>query len=70
MKMQNSVIFAKKILKINMWKTKKIVKLEIIVIMHGNIEVLRITYLRSSYNGSNYDYKKVSRGILKNNLLV
>ena len=39
-KMQKSVIFVKKNLKINMWKIKDIVKLEIIVITQGNIEVL------------------------------
>ena len=39
-KMQKSVIFVKKNLKINMWKIKDFVKLEIIVITKGNIEVL------------------------------
>ena len=37
MKMQKSVIFVIKILKINMWKIKNIVKLEIIVIIQENI---------------------------------
>ena len=32
-------------LKTNMCKTKNIVKVEIIVIIHGNIEVLRIAYI-------------------------
>ena len=44
MKMQKSGIFVKKILKINIWKIKDIVKLEIIVIIQDNIEVLRIAY--------------------------
>ena len=32
-------------LKTNMCKIKNIVKVEIIVIIHGNIEVLRIAYI-------------------------
>ena len=44
MKMQKFVIFVKK-LKIKMLKIKTIVKLEIIVIMQGNIEVLQIAYV-------------------------
>ena len=35
----------KKNLKINMWKIKTIVKLEIIVIIQGNIELLHIAYV-------------------------
>ena len=42
MKMQKSVIFVQKNLKINISKTKNIVNLQIIIIMQGNIEVLRI----------------------------
>ena len=42
MKIQKSVVFVKKKLKINIWKIKNIEKLEIIVIIQGNIEVLRI----------------------------
>ena len=45
MKIQKPVIFVKKNLKINMLKIKSIVELEIIVIMHENIEVLRIAYV-------------------------
>ena len=45
MKMQKSVIFVKKRLKINMLKIKNIVKLEIIVIIQANIEVLHIAYV-------------------------
>ena len=45
MKMQESVIFVKKNLKINNWKIKNIVKLDIIVIIQGNIEMLRIAYV-------------------------
>ena len=45
MKMQKSVIFVKRNLKVNMWQIKNIVKLEIIVIIQGNIEVLRIAYV-------------------------
>ena len=44
-KIQKSVIFVKKNLKINIWKIKNIAKLEIIVIMQGNIEVLRRAYV-------------------------
>ena len=32
-------------LKINIWTIRNIVKLEIIVIIQGNIEVLRIAYV-------------------------
>ena len=45
MKMQKSVIFVKKKLKINIWNIKNIVKLEITVIMQGSIEVSRIAYV-------------------------
>ena len=45
MKMQKSVIFVKKNLKINILKTKNIVKLEIIVILQRNIDGLRIAYI-------------------------
>ena len=45
-KMQKSVIFVKKeIEKKNMQKIKNIVKLEIIVIIQGNTEMLRIAYV-------------------------
>ena len=44
-KIQKSVIFVKKNLKINIWKIKNIAKLEIIVIIQGNIEVLRRAYV-------------------------
>ena len=45
-KMQKSVIFVKKeIEKKNMRKIKNIVKLEIIVIIQGNTEMLRIAYV-------------------------
>ena len=43
MKMQKIAIFVKKKLKVNIWKIKHIVKLEIIVIIQGN--VLRIAYV-------------------------
>ena len=43
-KMEKSVIFVKKKLKINMCKIKNIVKLEIIVIIQGNMEILHIAY--------------------------
>ena len=42
MEMQNYVIFVNKNLKINMWKIKYIVKLEIVAIIHENREVLHI----------------------------
>ena len=45
MKMEKSVIFVKKDFKINISKVNNIVKLEIIVIIQGNIEVLRIAYV-------------------------
>ena len=45
MKIQKSVIFVKKDLKITIWKIKNIVKLVIIVIIQGNIQVLRIAYV-------------------------
>ena len=40
-----NVIFIKKSLKINMWKIKNIVKLEIIVIILENIGELHIVYV-------------------------
>ena len=43
MKMQKIAIFVKKKLKVNICKIKHIIKLEIIVIIQGNIEVLHIT---------------------------
>ena len=45
MKTQKSVIFVTKNLKINTWKIKNIVKLEIRVIIQGDIEVLCIAYV-------------------------
>ena len=45
MKMQKSVIFLEKDLKTNMLKIIHIVRLEIVVIMQGNIEVLHIAYV-------------------------
>ena len=45
MKMQKSVIFLEKDLKTNMLKKIHIVRLEIIVIIQGNIEVLHIAYV-------------------------
>ena len=41
----NTVTFAKKNLKTNLGKIKNIVKLEIIAIIQGNIEVLHIAYI-------------------------
>ena len=45
MKMQRSAIFVMKRLKINMLKIKNIVKLEIIIIIQVNIEMLHIIYV-------------------------
>ena len=45
MKMQKSDIFVKENLKMNILKIKHITKLEIIVIIQWNIEVLRIAYV-------------------------
>ena len=45
MKIQKSVIFVKKNLKINISKMKNTGKLEIIVIIQENIEVLSIAYV-------------------------
>ena len=44
-KMQKFIIFVKKNLKINVWKIKNIVNLEITVIIQENIEVLCIAYV-------------------------
>ena len=44
-KRQKSVIFVKKNLKINIGKLKNFVKLEIIVIIQGNADALRIAYV-------------------------
>ena len=40
--MQNSITFVEKSLKINMQRIKSIVKLEIIVVLQANTEVLQI----------------------------
>ena len=56
--MQKSVTFAKKNFKINIWKIRDIEKLEITVIIQGNMEVLHITYLWLSFY-----LKRVSRRI-------
>ena len=45
MKMQKYVLFAEKNLKINMKNIRNIVKLNIISVMQGNIEALRIAYV-------------------------
>ena len=45
MKMQKSAILLKKNLKINICKIKTVVKLEIIVIIQENIEVMCIVYV-------------------------
>ena len=64
MKMEKSVIYVKKNLKINIWKIKNIAKLEIIVIIH-RCAACRIYNLKYSvhkkfsivaHNGSNFDY--------------
>ena len=44
MKMQKSAILVKKNFKLNIWKIKNNVKLEIIVIIEENKELLRIAY--------------------------
>ena len=44
-KMQKSVLFVKKNLKKNISKIKNIIKLEIIVIMQENIEMLGMVYV-------------------------
>ena len=48
MKMNEFVIFANKNLKINMLKIKNIAKIENILIIHGNIEVLKIAHVIQS----------------------
>ena len=45
MKMKKSVMFVNKNLKINVWKTKNILQLEIIVIIWENIEVMHIAFV-------------------------
>ena len=45
MKIENSVIFVKENTKIYLCKIKNFVKLEIIVLMQGNTEMLRIAYV-------------------------
>ena len=64
MKMQKFVILVKSKLKINIWKIKNIVKIDIIVFIQGNIEHsicnLKYSGLKkisiNFHNGSNYDY--------------
>ena len=55
--MQKSIMFVKKSLIINIWHIKNIVKLEMIAIIQGNIEVLCIAYViwNIAYL-KNYDY--------------
>ncbi len=43
--MQKPFIFVEKKLKISIFKTTNIVKLEIIVFIQGNVEVLHIAYV-------------------------
>ena len=47
---ENSKIFSicQKKLKINMWKIKKVINLEIIAIIQGNIEVLHTTEIKKT----------------------
>ena len=45
MKIQNSVVFVQKILKINILKTKNTTKLGTVVIIQLNIEILHIGYV-------------------------
>ena len=45
MEMQESVIFVNKNLKMYIGKKKNILKLENVVIIQGNIEMLRIAYV-------------------------
>ena len=79
-----SAIFVEKNMKINMLMVKRFVKLEIIVVMQVNIEVLRICNLKCStpkwiteffHNESNYDYNFTIKELveelnLKDSLLV
>ena len=77
MKMQ---IFVNKYLNKHFWNKKNIVKLDIIVIIQGNIDMLRIVYTVLKkitlvfHNGFNYDYhfirKQKAEEFKKNNLLV
>ena len=71
MKMQKSVIFVKKNLKINVGKIKNIVKLEIV---HGEYRggvhsICNLKYslpkkiLIAFHNGSNYDYHFIIKGL-------
>ena len=65
--MQNSAIYVKRSLKINMLKIKNFVMLEINIIMQVNIELLHIAYVVQNIvylkkllwivNSSNYDYR-------------
>ena len=73
--MRTSVIFVKKNLRINMWRIKDIVKLEIIVIVTSieyRGDTLSIYYLKysvpkkiptASYNGFTYDYDFIIKGL-------
>ena len=70
--MQKSVKFVKKSLKINIWKIKYIVKLEINVIIQGNIEVLQNSICNLKYSvskvfnkGLNYDYHFIKKELAK-----
>ena len=62
MKMQKSVTFVKKNLKISIWNIKNIVNLEIIVTVQGNIEALHIASV-IFHNASNYDYDFIIKGL-------
>ena len=77
MKIQKFVIFVKKNLKMNMLKTGNILKLQIIVIIQVNIEVLCIAYVIQSIvclkGFFKYDYHFIMKELaeeFEDNLLV
>ena len=72
--MQKSVIFVNKNLKINMWKIRNIVNLEITAIIQGNKDVLRIAYVIHNivylkkiniHNVSNYNYHFIIKKLVE-----
>ena len=76
MKIQKSVIFVNKNLKILIQKIKNVVILETIVIIQENIEVLRMALCSLKYslpkklpidfhNGSNYDYHFILKEVVE-----
>ena len=65
-KIQKSAIFVKKNLMIEMWNIKNIIKLDIIALTQGNIEVLHIVYLTKDISTIPVEFRWNSTGVMEN----